>query len=206
MTTSGWWVAMRASRWVRAIRARNVTSARVAGVGTVEVLEDDHDRLVLAEAPKQPEDPLEGPGLASFGGGHDRLAAGSMSAASSRAPSSGSSRSASARRRPDDAARTSAAARRGVGPIARISGPYGSSSPPGQAPAAQQGQRLGQAGRRGRMASSSRRVTPTPAEPPMSIERARPFAASSRADARRANASSRPTNRALVYLAGMRAF
>ena len=39
------------------------------GVGEVEILEDEDDRMLLAEPPEQPEHPLEGPGLAAFRGG-----------------------------------------------------------------------------------------------------------------------------------------
>src|SRR3954468_3266102 len=50
------------------------------------------------------------------------------------------------------------------------------------------------------------RVTPTPAVPSTRMVRARPPAASSSPAARRANAASRPTKRALDWLAGMAAF
>ena len=58
-----------ASRWSRAIRARNVIKRPGRGVGAVQVLEDEHDRTPLAQPPEQPEDALEGPRLATFRGG-----------------------------------------------------------------------------------------------------------------------------------------
>ena len=76
-------------------------------------------------------------------------------------------------------------------------GPYGSSALDGQAVA-----RRTVIGSRNEhilvMASSRKRVTPTPAVPPSSRVRVVPCAASSNLSARRANASSRPTKRALV--------
>ena len=39
------------------------------GVGEVEILEDEDDRVLLAKPPEQPEHPFEGPGLATFRGG-----------------------------------------------------------------------------------------------------------------------------------------
>ena len=48
------------------------------GIGEMQVLEDEHDRMLLAEPAEQPEDPLERPGLAPLRGG--RSAAGDRGA------------------------------------------------------------------------------------------------------------------------------
>ena len=89
--------------------------------------------------------------------------------------------------------------------MARTIAPYGSSTPPIQAVARRTV--IGWVRARIRTVASSRnRVTPTPDVPVTIIVRDRPPAASSRRAARRSNASSRPTNRSLVYLAGMAAF
>jgi hypothetical protein len=50
------------------------------------------------------------------------------------------------------------------------------------------------------------RLTPTPAVPSIMRACASPDADACSTDARRTKASSRPTNRALVYVAGMTAF
>ena len=57
-----------------------------------------------------------------------------------------------------------------------------------------------------RSAARTAWLTPTPAEPPRIVDRARPLATSSRTEASRAKATSRPTNCALVYLPGIAAF
>ena len=89
--------------------------------------------------------------------------------------------------------------------MARTIGPYGSSARAGQAVARRTVIGSPSACIRP-IASSMKRVTPTPAVPSSRIVRARPPAASSSPAARRANASSRPTKRALEWLAGMSAF
>ena len=88
--------------------------------------------------------------------------------------------------------------------MARTIGPYGSSIRAGQAAARSTVIGWRRAPMR-TIASSSSRLTPTPAVPSISTVRVRPWAASSRTAARSANASSRPTNRALVYLPDMAA-
>jgi hypothetical protein len=57
-----------------------------------------------------------------------------------------------------------------------------------------------------RIVSSMKRVAPMPAVPSMTIAPASPAEAAWRRDASLVKASSRPTNLALVYLAGMAAF
>jgi hypothetical protein len=76
-------------------------------------------------------------------------------------------------------------------------GPYGSSTLAGQAAARRTiiGSRTDAIRA---IASSRKRVTPTPAVPSIRTVRARPCAASSSAPASAVKASSRPTNRALV--------
>ncbi len=86
-----------------------------------------------------------------------------------------------------------------------MTGPYGASAPDGQAPPRRTVHGAARSATRA-VASSRNRVTPTPAVPPTISDRERPPATSSRTDASRANATSRPTNRALVYLPGMAAF
>ena len=190
-----------------AIRARNVTSARVAGVGAMEVLEDEHDRPPLAEPAEHPEDALQRPGLAALrapSGRIRRSGAGRVEpgaevrAAGGRPPTppgrarSASSSSASARERRADGPDERAVRLVGAGrPRRRRAGRSSA-----RASAAHAGDRLVEeagdpdAGRAARAASSG------PGRGP----RRRAPAAS------RAKASSRPTNRALVYLAGMAAF
>ena len=89
--------------------------------------------------------------------------------------------------------------------MARTIGPYGSSAQAGQAVARRTVIGSPSACIRA-IVSSMNRVTPTPAVPSSRIVRVRPPAASSSPAARRANAASRPTKRALEWLAGMSAF
>ena len=64
-------------RWpgagARAIRARNVTRVRVAGVGAMQVLDHEQDRPALPEAAEDTEDALEQACLASLGHGRQRV-------------------------------------------------------------------------------------------------------------------------------------
>ena len=68
-TTSGWCVPMIASRCSRAIRGQERHQRPGGGIGEVQVLDDEHDRMLFAHPSEQPEDTFEGPCLATFRGG-----------------------------------------------------------------------------------------------------------------------------------------
>ena len=166
------------------------------GVGAVEVLEHEDDRPPLPEPPEQTQDPLEGPCLPPFRG---------RPAAAPRHRAGHVEDGRELRQETHDLGRRGSeqvgqlvdrqSARR-VGPMARTIGPYGSSARAGHAVARRTVIGSPSACIRA-MTSSMKRVTPTPAVPSSRIVRVRPPAASSSPAARRANASSRPTKRAL---------
>ena len=190
-TTSGWWVAMIASRWLARDARQERDEGPGRGVGAVEILEDEDDRLPLPEPPEQPEDALERARLAPLRGrrGARRSPA---RAGLAQAGSEVRQEADDVRRAGTEAGRPARrrAARGGVGPIARMSGPYGSSvtARPGVARA---GSVIGSAS--GRPSARSPRpgtgVTPTPAVP---LDEHRPRAAAGRRRPARRRAARRP--------------
>ena len=203
-TTSGWNVPTIASRWSREIRARNVTSARVAASARWRSSMTSRTGLC---SPRRPSTPrmLSSVRACRRSGAVTLRSPVQAPLGSSRSPRSGRRRTTSEAPEPSRSARTSSGNARSAGPMARTIAPYGSSTPPIQAVARRTV--IGWVRARIRTVASSRnRVTPTPDVPVTIIVRDRPPAASSRRAARRSNASSRPTNRSLVYWAGMAAF
>ena len=195
-TTSGWCVPMIASRCSRAIRARNVISARVAASARCRSSMTSTTGCCSPSRPSSPRTPSRVRAWRRSGAVGPPPSTGTPIAAR-RGARSGSSRMTSDVAGPRRPARVSAGMSRRAGPMARTMGPYGSSALDGQAVARRTV--IGSRSARIRsIASSRKRVTPTPAVPPSSIVRVTPCAASSSRRARRANASSRPTKRALV--------
>ena len=172
------------------------------GIGAMQVLDDEQDRMLVPHPAEQTEDALHDPRLAALRRGDAAVGCPALELAQPIAE---------VREQADDLAggRTESS-RQDVGRqlpehrshgLATI-GPYGSSAPSGQAAARRIV--IGAPSEPMRAVASSRnRETPTPAVPLTRTVRARPWAASSSRAARRPNASSRPTYRSLMYLAGM---
>ncbi len=204
-TTSDWCVPTIARRCSAGDPGQERDQGAGGGVGEVEVLDDEHDRLPLAEPAEQRRGcpRASAPGVAP--GRSFRRCPARSPRASSRGPRSGSRRTTSEVAGPSTPAshRPAGRARSGRSPgrsgrTARRRGPA-TRRPAGRS-AARAGPRSGRSPRRG---SGSRRPRPS--------RRAGPCASGHgpRRRARRqgcAKASSRPTNRALVYVAGMTAF
>ena len=138
-------------------------------------------------------------------GAPGRMPSNDQPPASSRVRSGGSSRASSTAAGPSTASSSSSGSAASAGPMARTSGPYGSSVPAGMAPPRRTVIGALSSAMRA-VASSKKRLMPTPAGPLTSIALARPWAASSSTAASRPKASSRPTYRALTYRAGMTPF
>ena len=193
-TMSGWSVAMIARRWSRAIRERKRDERPGRGIGAVEVLEDERDRPSLAEPAEHAQDGFEGPRLASLGRAGDAL-----------------DRLAEPHRRARAAAgrRRAAAGPRTVSSAGIVECAQGRADRPDDRGVRDRRRRTARRRRAGssigsdssatRVTPSSRnRLTPTPAVPPRMQRPRAAAAASSSTAASRANATSRPTNRALV--------
>ena len=165
-TTSGWWVPMIARRCSREIRARNVISARVAESAWCRSSMTRTTGCCSPSRPSRPRIPSSVRAWRRSGAVGPPPATGAPTS-TSRGSRSGSSRMTSDVAGPSRPARTSAGRSRRAGPIARTMGPYGSSALAGQAVARRTV--IGSRSARIRsMASSRKRVTPTPAVPPSS--------------------------------------
>ena len=145
-----------------------------ARVGVVEVLEDQDDRMALAEPDQDAEDALEEAGLAALGRRDGRMV--EQRVRSGRAECGARARAGARPRCPGRAGRPapSSDAASSVGRIARRIGAYGSSSPPGTARPAEDRERLGERGQpvgRLRRGSGSRRARPCPRPGPSSARR-----------------------------------
>ena len=203
-TTSGWCVPTIVSRWSREIRARNVTSARVAASARWRSSRTSTTGCRSPSRPSRPRIALEGPRLAPFGTRSGRPRRSGRRAPSRRGPRSGRSRTTS------DVAGPSRSAQHVVGQVEE-----GRADGPDDRPV-----RLVRVGGPGRRAQDGHRVAQRLDPDDRLVEEAgdadaRPCprggaSASGRARRHRgsaaswANAASRPTKRALVYVTGMR--
>ena len=204
-TASSWCDPTMARRWSREIRARNVTSARVAASARWR---SSSASTTGRRSPSRPSRPRMPSSVRAW-----RRSGRRPAAAPGRRPGDVEDRR-EVGQEPDDLGRGRSEQ---VGQLVERQAPAGSARWPGRSVRTARRRRAGQAVARRTvigspsaciraMASSMKRVTPTPAVPSSRIVRARPPAASSSPAARRANASSRPTKRALEWLAGMAAF
>ena len=202
VTSSGRCVMTRARRWFRAIRARNVARARVAASARWR---SSRMSSTGRSSPSRPRIPRIPSSVRAWrrSGTVMVARAGSRPSGASRPASSGMRRTASSEAGP--VTRPSASSSRSHSALrsASSTGAYGVSGPREAEPRSTV---IGSASSPiRRSASFKKRVTPIPAVPETRSVPARPSAAPPRTVARRVNAASRPTNRALAMPAGMSA-